>query len=283
MPIAKRFALVPLGPPLLAYSSTSKSMLVYDDEQRAVVLRTAGPVEAGQPVTAWCGPQPNSRLLLNYGLVDEHNPFDKLQVGAAGGGCWVTSGPQYNKVSGGAGAMPWPVDKVLVGAGAAGCGSVDGAAAYRAACAARRPSPWPQLTPAASTRPASQRVLTLPQVLLPNFDRLWKWLWKSNRQLPRFCSPRVTISHVAPPPLPHLPPSAVHADAAHRRPAVRRQARPPQRRRPGHAADLRRLRRAPAGAAAAAVHAAGAGGHARGGGGGAVRQGGRRHAAAAAG
>lgn len=85
VPIAKRFALVPLGPPLLAYSSTSKSMLVYDEEQRAVVLRTAGPVEAGQPVTAWCGPQPNSRLLLNYGLVDEHNPFDKLQVGAGCG------------------------------------------------------------------------------------------------------------------------------------------------------------------------------------------------------
>lgn len=29
---------------------------------------------------AWCGPQPNSRLLLNYGIVDESNPYDKLQL-----------------------------------------------------------------------------------------------------------------------------------------------------------------------------------------------------------
>jgi hypothetical protein len=31
-------------------------------------------------VYAWCGPQPNSRLLLNYGIVDESNPYDKLQL-----------------------------------------------------------------------------------------------------------------------------------------------------------------------------------------------------------
>jgi len=31
-------------------------------------------------VCAWCGPQPNSRLLLNYGIVDESNPYDKLQL-----------------------------------------------------------------------------------------------------------------------------------------------------------------------------------------------------------
>ncbi|GLC60161.1 hypothetical protein PLESTB_001580500 [Pleodorina starrii] len=79
VPIAKRFALVPLGPPLLAYSSTSKNMMTYDEENRAVRLVVSGPVEAGRPVAAWCGPQPNSRLLLNYGIVDEHNPFDKLQ------------------------------------------------------------------------------------------------------------------------------------------------------------------------------------------------------------
>ena len=34
VPIAKRFALVPLGPPLMAYSSTSKSMITYDSDSR---------------------------------------------------------------------------------------------------------------------------------------------------------------------------------------------------------------------------------------------------------
>ncbi len=29
---------------------------------------------------AWCGPQPNSRLLINYGICDENNPYDKLPV-----------------------------------------------------------------------------------------------------------------------------------------------------------------------------------------------------------
>ncbi|EFJ43572.1 hypothetical protein VOLCADRAFT_76643 [Volvox carteri f. nagariensis] len=80
VPIAKRFALVPLGPPLMAYSSTSKNMMTYDEDSRSVRLVVSGPVEAGRPVAAWCGPQPNSRLLLNYGVVDEHNPFDKLQA-----------------------------------------------------------------------------------------------------------------------------------------------------------------------------------------------------------
>ena len=37
---------------------------------------------AGEPVFAWCGPQPNSRLLLNYGIVDEQNPNDKMTVTA---------------------------------------------------------------------------------------------------------------------------------------------------------------------------------------------------------
>jgi histone-lysine N-methyltransferase SETD3 len=34
----------------------------------------------GEPLYAWCGPQPNSRLLLNYGIVDESNPYDKLPI-----------------------------------------------------------------------------------------------------------------------------------------------------------------------------------------------------------
>ena len=37
---------------------------------------------AGEPVYAWCGPQPNSRLLLNYGIVDEQNPNDKMTITA---------------------------------------------------------------------------------------------------------------------------------------------------------------------------------------------------------
>ncbi|KXZ43296.1 hypothetical protein GPECTOR_95g685 [Gonium pectorale] len=82
VPIAKRFALVPMGPPLLAYSSTSKAMVTFNQDNRAVELVMAGPAGAGAPLAAWCGPQPNNRLLLNYGVVDEHNPFDKLQVAA---------------------------------------------------------------------------------------------------------------------------------------------------------------------------------------------------------
>ena len=54
-----RFALVPLGPPLLQYSATSKATLRWDADARAVVLDVDAPVRAGDPVTAWCGPQPN--------------------------------------------------------------------------------------------------------------------------------------------------------------------------------------------------------------------------------
>jgi hypothetical protein len=35
---------------------------------------------AGERVLAWCGPQPNSRLLINYGIVDETNPYDKVSI-----------------------------------------------------------------------------------------------------------------------------------------------------------------------------------------------------------
>lgn len=38
------------------------------------------PTAAGEPIYAWCGPQPNTRLLINYGIVDESNPYDKLQL-----------------------------------------------------------------------------------------------------------------------------------------------------------------------------------------------------------
>lgn len=79
--LARRFALVPLGPPLLSYASNSRAMLQAVDG--AVELRVDRDVEEGEPIIAWCGPQPNSRMLLNYGVVDEDNPYDRLQVEAA--------------------------------------------------------------------------------------------------------------------------------------------------------------------------------------------------------
>ena len=40
---------------------------------------------AGEAVTAWCGPQPNSRLLLNYGEAGGGSRL-LLNYGEAGGG-----------------------------------------------------------------------------------------------------------------------------------------------------------------------------------------------------
>lgn len=79
--LARRFALVPLGPPLLAYSSKCKAMLTAVDD--AVQLVVDRPYKAGESIVAWCGPQPNSKLLLNYGFVDEYNSYDRLVVEAA--------------------------------------------------------------------------------------------------------------------------------------------------------------------------------------------------------
>lgn len=118
--LARRFALVPLGPPLLAYSSNCKAMLTpVDDAVELVVDRT---YKAGESIVVWynvcfighnfnlfllslsskedlppsdpvcifqykslyffcrCGPQPNSKLLINYGFIDEDNPYDRLVV-----------------------------------------------------------------------------------------------------------------------------------------------------------------------------------------------------------
>lgn len=77
---SKRFALVPLGPPLLTYSSTCRALLKYDASSKEVQLAVDREVAPGQPVVAWCGPQPNSRLLINYGVVDPDNPHDKLAI-----------------------------------------------------------------------------------------------------------------------------------------------------------------------------------------------------------
>ncbi|PIA51313.1 hypothetical protein AQUCO_01100267v1 [Aquilegia coerulea] len=87
--LARRFALVPLGPPLLAYKSNCKAMLTA--VEGAVQLVVDRPYKTGDPIVVWCGPQPNSKLLLNYGFVDEDNPYDRILVEAS----LNTEDPQY--------------------------------------------------------------------------------------------------------------------------------------------------------------------------------------------
>ncbi|KAL3723005.1 hypothetical protein ACJRO7_035227 [Eucalyptus globulus] len=87
--LARRFALVPLGPPLLTYRSNCKAMLTAVDGAVELVVDRA--YKAGEPIVVWCGPQPNSRLLLNYGFVDEDNSYDRLGVEAS----LNTEDPQY--------------------------------------------------------------------------------------------------------------------------------------------------------------------------------------------
>lgn len=89
--LARRFALVPLGPPLLSYRSNCKAMLnAVDDAVQLVVDR---PYKNGDPIVVWCGPQPNSKLLINYGFVDEDNSYDRLVFEAA----LDTEDPQYQE------------------------------------------------------------------------------------------------------------------------------------------------------------------------------------------
>ncbi|XP_009626255.1 uncharacterized protein [Nicotiana tomentosiformis] len=87
--LARRFALVPLGPPLLSYCSNCRAMLAAVDG--AVQLVVDRSYRAGDPIVVWCGPQPNSKLLINYGFVDEENSYDRLMVEAA----LNTEDPQY--------------------------------------------------------------------------------------------------------------------------------------------------------------------------------------------
>ncbi|KAJ1686168.1 hypothetical protein LUZ63_017558 [Rhynchospora breviuscula] len=89
--LARRFALVPMGPPLLAYKSNCKAMLTATSE--SVNLVVDRPYKAGEPIVVWCGPQPNSRLLINYGFVDEDNPYDRLIIEAS----LNTEDPQYQE------------------------------------------------------------------------------------------------------------------------------------------------------------------------------------------
>ncbi|XP_039133052.1 actin-histidine N-methyltransferase [Dioscorea cayenensis subsp. rotundata] len=89
--LARRFALVPLGPPLLAYKSNCKAMLTAVDD--AVQLVVDRPYKAGESIVVWCGPQPNSRLLINYGFVDEDNPHDRISIEIS----LNTEDPQYQE------------------------------------------------------------------------------------------------------------------------------------------------------------------------------------------
>ena len=104
--LARRFALVPLGPPSLSYSSTCKALLTHDDEAGEVQLVVDREYKAGERVYAWCGPQPNSRLMVNYGIVDEGIPYDKLSIVAT----MINTGPLFQKkrkLLEGAGAPLW--------------------------------------------------------------------------------------------------------------------------------------------------------------------------------
>lgn len=51
MSLARRFALVPLGPPLLAYKSTCRAMLTAEDD--TVQLVVDQPYKAGEPIVVW--------------------------------------------------------------------------------------------------------------------------------------------------------------------------------------------------------------------------------------
>ena len=51
--LARRFALVPLGPPLLAYRSNCKAMLTAVDG--FVQLVVDQPYKAGEPIVVWYG------------------------------------------------------------------------------------------------------------------------------------------------------------------------------------------------------------------------------------
>ena len=55
-------------------------MLKYESKSKEVQLVVERDYKAGEPITAWFGPQPNQRTFLNYGIVDEDNPHDTLAL-----------------------------------------------------------------------------------------------------------------------------------------------------------------------------------------------------------
>lgn len=68
---SQRFAIVPMGPPTVQYESRSRAFFEYNPATNSVDLRVDRQYSKGDVIKAWCGPQPNSKLLLNYGIVDE--------------------------------------------------------------------------------------------------------------------------------------------------------------------------------------------------------------------
>ncbi|KAL8134618.1 hypothetical protein AgCh_009585 [Apium graveolens] len=37
-------------------------------------------IQGRDPIFVWCGPQPNSKLLINYGFMDDDNPYDRIMI-----------------------------------------------------------------------------------------------------------------------------------------------------------------------------------------------------------
>ena len=57
-----------------------QAMLKYDPESGEVQLVVDRGYREGEPIKVWFGPQPNQRAFLNYGIVDEDNPHDKMTL-----------------------------------------------------------------------------------------------------------------------------------------------------------------------------------------------------------
>ena len=57
-----------------------QAMLQYDGPSNEVQLVVDRAYREGEPITAWFGPQPNQRAFLNYGIVDENNPHDRMNL-----------------------------------------------------------------------------------------------------------------------------------------------------------------------------------------------------------
>ena len=57
-----------------------QAMLKYEPESGEVQLVVDRGYREGEPIKVWFGPQPNQRAFLNYGIVDEDNPHDKMTI-----------------------------------------------------------------------------------------------------------------------------------------------------------------------------------------------------------
>lgn len=58
---------MPLGPPLLTYSSTAKNALLwFDPESHEVQLAVDRAYQPGEPILAWCGPQVSTSVCFVF-------------------------------------------------------------------------------------------------------------------------------------------------------------------------------------------------------------------------